>query len=179
MRAPMENLVSIDNILKAKGESAKGKGNSEMKVISVKKADNGEVTIEVEVSFSTEVQPLQNNTPVQVPFQGGGINGGGIQIQIQPAIAPVPPNAAPVAQPMQMIYNSTGIELQDEKGKAYALSGLQYGKNMWQQTARTMSATMTFKPADKDQGDAAKLVFKGTRLATVDVPFVLKDVPVK
>ena len=78
-----------------------------------------------------------------------------------------------------MVFNNTGIELQDEKGNPYLVTPVQYTRNMWQQTTRTMSVTMTFKPAHKDQGEAVKLIFKGTRLAAVDVPFVLKNVPIK
>jgi hypothetical protein len=41
-----------------------------------------------------------------------------------------------------------------------------------------MTYSFTFKPGEK-QGEPAKLVLSGSRMLSVEVPFTLKDVPVK
>ncbi len=168
MRTGIEDLVAVENILKAKGESVRGKGESTLKVVDVAKADNGEITVQVELQFSTEVQPQ-----VQQP---GGV----------PQLPPPP--AAPLPVPPQggirgglprtpAVYNYLGLDLVDAKGGALQLVKLQVTQNQWMNNARAVSATLTFKP-QKDQ-EGAKLVFRGSRAATVDVAFLLKDVPLK
>jgi hypothetical protein len=44
---------------------------------------------------------------------------------------------------------------------------------------RVLQATLCFRAPDKDHDEPAKLVFRGTRPVQIDVPFVLKDVPLK
>jgi hypothetical protein len=174
LRTGNEELVGIDNILKAKGETAKGKGDVVMKVIDVTKADNGEITVQVEVQFSSaDVQP-QINQPVGQPIRGGNV-----QIQI----APVPPQAVPPqgapngvgAQPA--VYNYLGLDMLDAKGSGLQLVRILNTRNQYNGTTRTISTTMVFKP--QGEQEAAKLVFRGSRAATVDVPFLLKDVVLK
>ena len=180
MRTGNEELVAVEEILKAKGESFKGKGDATIKVIDVAKAENGEITVQVELQFSNEVQPQVNQPNGLVPAQP--INGN-IRIQIAPVPpAPVPPQGAPGAAPggiavRPAIYNYLGLDMIDAKGDSLQLVKLQTTRNQWMANARTVSTTMTFKP-QKEQ-EAAKLVFRGSRAATVDVPFLLKNVPLK
>jgi hypothetical protein len=169
MRTQEENLIIVENILKAKGESTKGKGDCDLAVLDVTKGENGEYTIDVELGVPTEVQPSVNNVAPVRP------NPPIIRNPAQPA----PANPAPALQPaFRPVFHNTGLELQDEKGKAYVATRVQYTKNVWQQNRRTISVKLTFK-ADNEQGEPAKLVFKGTRLASAEIPFVLKDIPVK
>jgi hypothetical protein len=196
IRTPVEDIAAIENILKAKGESAKGKCSSVMKVLAVNKEENGDIKVEVELQFSNEIQPQVQSKPAQgwptpTPLPARPI-GGNFNIQVQiapaPAVPPVPPQkpigggvggqGGGMAVPGVMVHNFLGLELVDAKGRSFDLVQMVNTKNMWMGNGRTAVATMTFRPA-KDAGDAAKLVFRGTRFADVDVPFLLKDVPVK
>ena len=71
----------------------------------------------------------------------------------------------------------SGLQLLDDKGTPITMQQVQSGRTTTSQGGRTVSATLIFRP--KKEQEAAKIAFKGTRLATVDVPFLLKDVPVK
>ena len=109
---------------------------------------------------------------------------GGIRIQVLPAQAvppaPVPPPAnAPNANGVAVapaVYNPLGLDLLGAKGEGLHLIRMTT-RTQYVGTVRTSTATMTFKP-QKDQ-EAAKLVFRGSRATTVDVPFLLKDVVLK
>lgn len=177
MRTGNEELVAIENILKAKGESMKGNGDSVLKVLDVSKAENGEITVQVELQFSNEVQP-QVNQPVS-GIAPPAINGN-IRIQIAPAQpAPVPPQGAPApaVAPRPGVYNYLGLDMVDAKGESLQIVKMLTAKNQWMNNSRSVSTTLVFKP-QKDQ-EASKLAFRGSRAATVDVPFLLKDVPLK
>ncbi len=99
----------------------------------------------------------------------------------------VPPPAVPAAQPVQVAQaigfarrsgfgaNFNGLSMVDAKGQGHQLVGVQ---SQAQSDGKTIKYqyTLTYKVA-KDQGDPAKLTFSGSKLATVEVPFNLKDVP--
>jgi hypothetical protein len=178
IRTPVDELVTVENILMAKGEAVKGKGDAVMKILGVEQEDNGDIKVEVEIQFSNEIQPQLANMPGQpLPGPAAALRGNiQIQIQIAPAQAiPLPANGP--AAPAPMIYNQLGIEMLDSKGGPLTLIQMQLTKNQWLGNGRAATATATFRPL-KDQ-EVAKLVFKGTRIAAVDVPFSLRDVPVK
>jgi len=181
IRTPAEALVTVEKLLDAKGTTAKGKSDATVKIVGVSKEANGDVKVEVEVTHSNEVQPGSANSPLgfeAMPFQGGAIIQGNVQIQINNAV-PVPVPAPPVngkAVAPRMV-NHLGIEVLDSKGEQVPLvqsinTRMQYNPN-----GRTAAATFTYRPK-KDQ-EVSTLVFKGTRNGTVDVPFVLKDVVMK
>ena len=191
VRTAPEALVAVENVMKAKANAVKApKADAALKVMEVKKTDNGDYQVQVEVSYSNEVQPAMPNQfgPVNGPIGGPlppQINGR-IQIQIAPAVPakpvpPVAPNAGPNAVPPAppVVWNPLGLELTDGKDKPFQLAGLQFQQQQFNGRGMTSVATLTFRPADKEQGEPAKLTFKGTRLVTVDVPFALKDVPLK
>lgn len=166
IRTPAEEIVAIENIMKAKGESAKGKNESTLKIIDISTEANGDVKVEVELQHSHEIQvQMGNNLPPQ-----GVIIQGNVQIQIAPN------GQGGIAAPV-MLGNQLGLEMVDSKGTPLKLVQTQQSKMQWQQNGRTVGATLTFHP-EKDQ-QAAKLAFKGTRIATAEVPFVLKDLAIR
>jgi hypothetical protein len=181
VRTAAEELAAVENILKAKGQSTKGKFDATLKIVDVKTAANGDIEIEVELQHSQEILPVRDaNFGLQ--FNGGLQINGNIQIQIAPAL----PNGGPAPPPVPLVvqggvisgaYNGLGLELIDAKGTPIKLVQMRQTRVQVQANERTSVATMMFHP-EKDQ-EAAKLAFKGTWLAVVDVPFVLKDVPVK
>ncbi len=78
---------------------------------------------------------------------------------------------------VQRIPGADGLALLDEKGNTLAPTqtqvAIQGGPGGFVQ-----DITMEFK-LEKDAPAPAKLIFSGTRLVTLDVPFTLKDVPLK
>jgi hypothetical protein len=161
IRTPVETLVTVDNILKARGETVKGRSSgAQIKVINVQEEKNGDINVEVELEQSHEIAGLANGAIGQ-----GVIIQGNVQIQIGGAATKTAGGS------------NLGIDLLDAKGAALKFLSARQTRMQWQPTGRIMVATFTFH-ADKDQ-HADKLVFRGSRPALVDVPFVLKDVPLK
>jgi hypothetical protein len=178
IRTPVEEIAAVEKVLKAKGEAVKGKGDATMKIIDVVKEENGDIKVEVEMKFSNEIQP--NAQAVQFNGQPQPQPLPGVRPQLAPAIQPVPPQGAPGGGfgTAVVVHNYLGLELLDAKGVAIPLLQMANNRNQWQANVRTAVATLVFRPA-KEQAEAEKLVFMGTRLAAVEVPFLLKDVPVK
>jgi hypothetical protein len=181
--APPEPLITVDNILKAKGKSAKGKNGGSLEVIDVTKREGGDI----EVKFK-----MVN------PQVGGGIGGGPViqplPLPAQPpggAKVPPPPKGAPVQiQPVQpggggfggggvvrpgVGFAPPGLTLQDAKGKAFQVMSTQ-SKGSFDGKVFTQEYTMVFRPQPGGQGEADRLVYSGQRNVTVQIPFAFKNV---
>jgi hypothetical protein len=170
MLAPPEDLVTVDNILKAKGKSVKGKAGGSIEIIDVTKHEGGDI----EVQFKMENPPAGGGfgavvpgpaprviLPPKVPAMPAQIQvqiGGGVA---RPAIAY--PSAAP-----------GGISLQDAKGTAFQVVRTQV-KGSFDGKVFTQEHTMVFR-GQKDQGEAVRLVYSGRRTVTVQIPFAFKNV---
>lgn len=185
-----EVVLSADNILKAAGKTFKGTGSGSIKVNGVE--ENGQqLTLKVEVEQPADVVPAGQNN---VGGWGGGFPGGGIQVlpAVPPQALPVlPPGAfqvqvqqvqvAPVqvqivGGPGFVVGSGGGLELHDDKGNV-----IPYGiTNMVMRAAPggafTVEQHLTFQ-LPKGQ-KPARLVFKGSKRVTVDIPFALKNVPI-
>jgi hypothetical protein len=73
--------------------------------------------------------------------------------------------------------NLTGFALLDEKGHSVPLTDVTNTDSVRGNTV-TRQLTLTFLP-NKEHGDPIKLRFTAARIATVDVPFALHDVPLR
>jgi hypothetical protein len=244
-----QEMITVENALKAGGASSKGKSGGELKIVESSKLDNGQIKLHVELDMPPDVIPAG---------QGGGFGGGmmmpGRAIRLNAVLPAVPPPAAPVkekeapakeekpaakppaktdkpelkapakdekpianddkpkeeakakavAPPAPAVpaiaiaaapagaggwadFQSTGrypgdtfngLKLLDEKGQTCPIAGV---------AAKTAAAAggpirvtyeLTFAPK-KDQAAPAKLIFSGSKTVTVEVPFTLKDVPLK
>jgi hypothetical protein len=150
---PPVPLITVEDILHAEGKIAEGKDGGSMAVSEIKRDDNGQVTIRVVVE----------RPPVPYPgreFIGRGrvIRRGGIAVDY-----------ASDATSLGRI-----LSLLDDKGQAYKLTAVE-PKQV--EAPGAVEYLLTFQPPDA-AGKAAKLVYLGRRKTTIDVPFVLKDVPV-
>ncbi|MFN4258361.1 MAG: HEAT repeat domain-containing protein [Gemmataceae bacterium] len=177
-------LITVANILKAAGQTVRGQDGGEIKVIDVTQQANGQITVQV------AIEPPANALPVQ-----GGV--GNLPIQVQPLPAPVPaqrqaqPQPAPPAQQFQVQQiqvqiggrapvlptNPAGLSLVDDKDQPFRLvstgSKVQIVNNVVSQ-----EYTLTYQP-NQGQGAPTKLILSGSRSVSLDIPFVLKDVPLK
>ncbi|HEY1861374.1 MAG TPA: hypothetical protein VGG61_13525, partial [Gemmataceae bacterium] len=149
-------LITMDNVLDAAGKTAEGKNGGSLKVLEVKRDDKGQVTLKITV-----------DKPPMPQARGGGFGGrvrmvrrGGMMVEEQP-------NAVGAAGRI--------LSLVDEKGQAFKLTAAD--QKLDEQNLAIVEYQLTFQPTD---GPAmpTKLVYLGRRKTTIDVPFVLKDVPV-
>jgi hypothetical protein len=192
-------IISATEILKAAGKEFKGGENGLLKIVEVSKDANGQVIVKVEMTPPTDSVPA--NGPVNGPFigprpilpkgavpapvplpaptappaavppgaAGGAAAGGGVAIGI--AIAP---GAIVVGPGFGFNGGGAGLSLQDDKGNAFTQVGMQtqYIKGP---AGLSLQYILTFQP-QKDQGDAAKLVYMGRKSVAVEIPYTLKDV---
>lgn len=160
--APTE-VLKVEKLLKAKGETAKAEGGS-LKVVDVTKAEDGAYTVEVKIEVPTGMQAVNPGTinppvgapqPPQIIFPGGGGVIGG----------------------RRAMYTGgfNGLAVYDDKG---VLLPMALTKNAGFRPGANTSAEYTFVVApQKGQGEPAKISFTGSRIVSVDIPFDLKDVP--
>jgi len=209
VRTPPEAMITVDNILKAGGTTVKGDNGGSIKVIEASKDDDkGTVKVRVELDYPQEIWPAGQNggigwggggiiinpggpikrvpappiQPAPAPQQGGGQN---FQVQVQVQQVQVfqvqaqggVAKAIPGVAMGRGVGGADGLTLVDEKGNTLTPNvtgmGIQAGPG-----GIIRDITMEFK-LDKDAPAPAKLVFYGTKGATLDVPFNLKDVQLK
>jgi len=144
IRTPAEELVSVPDVLKAKAVAITGRDAS-IKVIKAEKKENGEIEIDLEIQYSTEIVPGE----------------------------PIPTNGRRV-----LTHNFMGMSLHDAKGEPFQLTRMLPRQQHYGPKSVTVTGTVAFRPL-KDGQEPMKLAFNGTSLSTVDVPFTLRDVPVK
>jgi hypothetical protein len=155
---PPEPLITVNKITKAAGETAKGKDGGQIKVTEVKEGE-GKITVTFELETPRGVRPAGEGSPVLVP-----------------GIGPDGPPRRGIGPPL--VVRAPGIALLDEKGQALEQTGGAPPKfQVVPGQAPVMEFTQEYK-LEKDQ-KAAKLVFSGSRAVGLDVPFTLKDVPLK
>jgi hypothetical protein len=149
---PMMPLITIDNILDAAGKTADGRDGGNIKVSEVKRDDKGQVIIDV----TLEKPPLA--PPVFVGRRMRVMRGGGY------------------AEERGNDVNTVGrfLSLVDEKGQGFKLAAVEEKPT---EAVGAVEYLLTFQPPE-GAAAAAKLSYLGRKKTTIDVPFVLKDVPV-
>jgi len=203
VRTPPEPMITVENILKAAGTTVKGDNGGSIKVTDVSKDDDkGILKLSIELDYPQEVQPVGGGF-------GGGFGGGGVvnpggPIRIQPAPAPVPvplppqqpqqgPNFQVQVQQVQVqvgqaqalpgrvvrpgFAGAEGLTLVDEKGNNLEFTVT--GMNIQPGPAGFIRTINLEVKLAKDAPAPAKLVFSATRLASLDIPFTLKEVALK
>jgi hypothetical protein len=108
-------------------------------------------------------------------FQAAGAPAQAPAVQIQ--IAPAPPGGGAGGVSIGYGGFGNGLSVLDTKGLPLELTGMQSQGNFAPGGKLTLEHTMVFQ-LKKDQ-EPAKLVLSGSRIVPVEVPFTLKDVPVR
>jgi hypothetical protein len=194
---PAQPMLTIENILKAGGETKNANGVT-IKVVEAAQDKSGQLTLKLELERGNDVIPSARPMPVPLPVNRvpGGMPGGALlpapavppmpaKIQFQvalPAGVPMPAQAKPVLNggvggSSIGFGGGTGLSLLDEKGKTMSESLMELRYLPTDNGSPRMVVTLAFKP-EKDQ-TPSKLVFSGSKMITVEVPFNLKDVPVQ
>src|SRR5205823_4653851 len=151
-------LVTVDKVLASAGKTLKGPDGSYVKVVEVRREPSGQYRLKVAV----KAPPKKSDFPETANWRIVRINrlGGGIEM----------PATTLSAQETE----NRGLTLLDDKGQPFALSAGEYQRNEDMRSAQVY--TLHYQPR-KDQGEPAQFVFSGRRTVLIDVPFVLKDVP--
>jgi hypothetical protein len=206
--AEPEVHITADNILKAAGKQFKGKEGGFIKVVGVDEKDQ-RLTLRLEVEQPANVVPANQGfngawgggfrkllpvVPVQPPAKKApALPKGAFQVQVQaapPAVQAVPVQIQVQVQQIQIGGgggiviggpgfggNAGGLELLDEKGNVIPCIESGLAGQVLPGGGFTTEHQMTFQ-LQKDQ-KPAKLVFKGSKAVNVDIPFTLKNVPLK
>jgi len=148
--SPPMPLITVPDLLKAVGRTVHGPDGHLLKVIDAKPLANGQIRLQVR----TETRgPNFAGAPGMVFVRGGvvmesgGAHGGG------------PGNLA----------------LKDAKGRDYRLVKVE--KQRWEEgPAGTNQEWTVVYQGPRNQAEAVRLVYTGTRTLVIDVPFTLKDV---
>lgn len=169
-----EALAALPAPLKAAGQSVRGNHGVTLGLKSISRGDSGDVTLSADVKVPLEIQMPQFGGAVAM----NGVFAGQIVIRGQGAVQ-FGPGGAVVAGGQPLAAGATeyqGLSLEDATGRRFtAVKGVaepsQFGPD-----GVTMRVSVTFRPAEKGQ-DPARLVYTAPRPTTIDVPFLVKDVP--
>jgi len=152
-------LVTIDNVLKSVDKSVDGPDGLTVKVLKAEKQASGAVSIKVQMDM---------------PNQGGmnvwGVNG---RVFIKRRMIV---NGNVVVSSELMDGGNSGLMLVDAKGKNFRLTNTQQEAMNFNGNTFQQNLALTFQP-QAGQAEPAQLLYKGPRTVIIDVPFVLKDVP--
>lgn len=156
--APLEALVRVPDLLRAEKKTFDGLSGSYVKVQEVSKDTTGQFTVRVEVRMPSKEAdlPLGGSRMVWVNRARGLRADGGAMTPEQ--------------------FEKRGIALRDAKGQALGLV-----------SAKCDSAASPIGPFQytlvyewkKDQPEPTSLVLTGRRTVLLEVPFVLRDVPLR
>jgi hypothetical protein len=155
---PHEPLISVEDILNAADKTVAGKDGGSMKILEVKRDDKGQIVLRVVVEKppTREVAPTAEMAMVFLADVGG----------VSASAAPAPdPAVNAIAEFLSLV---------DGKNQAFKLIAAedQLRDN------QINEYRLTFQPPS-GAPKPAKLMYSGRRHTTIDVPFVIKDVPLR
>jgi hypothetical protein len=174
---PIKPIITVDNLLKAAGKTVKGKDGGSLEVLEVVKGDDDQVAVKLALDPPSDSAIGGVATAGVVAVAPALPGPGGVLPAPAPgAKVPPPPAPAGAAIVVGVPVNAQEVEMSlvDAKGKpvqtAHHIVNYRAGDKGY-----THMHEFTLQ-LPKDQ-DTIKLVFSGRRLATIDVPFTLTDVP--
>lgn len=170
MQTAQAPLITMPEVLKAAGKTVKGEQGGLLKVEEVSRKEDGEITLRLRLDVPPEVTaaaiPAVNVNPGNAAkLQALQARQVAVAAQLQMQLKMAQMGAPVVAQ-----SGFSGLTLLDAKGQTVPL--------MQAQVNPQGEYVLTFRPRP-DQAEADKLVFSGSRTVMVEVPFTLKDVPVR
>jgi hypothetical protein len=151
--APEEPLLTLDGVREA-GKSGKGRDGSALKVVEFHREAGGAVRLRVEVVPAGR-DLFFAGAPARIILTAGGRwRGRGL---------PVPP---PVAAGQLLLLDEHGRKIPLAGSPVPTVGG---GGTAW-------DFTLEYQPGP-EQGEPSRLVYTGRRSVTLEVPFLLEDVP--
>lgn len=152
VRSPIEPLVTVEEVLQSAEKAFKTREGT-IKMISVKRQDNGQVLVHFQIE--TPPRKLDDGSTPPTPNMTVIING------------------RQVGQAEEEPLSAANFALLDDKGRPYKVIK---ASNTGRQTGATQELELTFQ-AGAEQGEPSRFQYNGRRSAIVEVPFRLKDVP--
>jgi hypothetical protein len=164
-------VIVVDDVLKAAGTTSGGKEGGAIKVVQAAKDERGHVALKFELEPPNDSNPAATVAGLparpRVPVRAGPAlppPGGGVAL---PAVVPGQPTT-------RIPLKVGGLSLIDDKG------------NVVQPAAMTMNFRRDVRGLIREYSmefdlpkgrDASKLIFAAGKSVNVEVPFVLKDIP--
>jgi hypothetical protein len=160
-----ETLARIDKVLESAGKSADGANGGSLKVLSLKKHDNGNIEMQL---------ALENLTPN--PFGGNVVVNGGGGVVIRGNI-----NGRIVINGNGIQMNGNGNQadlpdLVDAKGQKFKVGGVTSDSINFVNGSTSRTVTIVYQ-RNVDQAEPRELVLLGVRAHTIAVPFRFENVP--
>jgi hypothetical protein len=155
-----EAVLTVDKVLESAGQTVKRSQGGSIKVLQAGKDDNGLTVFRLQVENPPDIIPAGLRMTHHAPL-----------------------DSAPIPVPEQRRMPShaggfNGLNLLDDKGNLLQLVPMRTQVQSTNGTDLIWHYTFTFV-RDKDQGEPARLVFSGSRTATIRIPFTLTDVPLR
>jgi hypothetical protein len=157
VQSPLQDLVSVANVLGAAGKKFAGPRGVWLQVHEVRRGEGGEVTVRLEVTPMTV--RLRDGSGTEDPFPGVIING------------------RRIGEPLRLL-SEYELRLLDAKGQPLQATRAVYtGK----QNGPAQEYELTYSRSTNagQVGEAARLVYRDRPSTVVEVPFTLKDVPLR
>src|SRR5262245_4827678 len=151
-------LATVDKVLESAGKTFRGPEGSYVKVVEVRREPSGQYRLKVEIKSP----PKKGDLPEMGNFRIVRIDRGRGGIEM------------PTSQLSAQEAENRGLALLDSKGQPIPLAAGEYSRSDDPRAAQVY--TLHYQPR-KDQGVPARFVFSGRRTVLIEVPFVLKDVP--
>ena len=156
MQTSTQPLATIDNVLAAKDKGVKAGDGSFLKVVEIKRDEGGRVEIHIRVD-----QPQEEGANANM-WMWGGVRWGGMGGD---------------GQEVDNTVSTGHLVLFDSRGHLVRLVSKE---QIWDPNGINNNEEYRFVyQVAKGQPDPAKLVLQGRRAVTIDVPFTLKDVPLR
>jgi hypothetical protein len=201
-------MLTADDILKSSGAKLKNKDGASLTIVKASQTEAGQVAVQVELEIPNDVMPARPPQSAGTANTGGFRINAAVPVATPPAapaadkpketppkaekekakeevkIKPdAPPGIAratalanpPLRYPGNMF---NGIMLVDENGKSFPINRINASTQAGGAGNVKMQYELTFE-ATKELGAPTKLIFSGSRIVTLDVPFTLKDMPLK
>jgi hypothetical protein len=170
--SPAKAVITTDDVFKSANKTFQGGDKGSIKIIEATKADNGQVRVKFEMQAPLDVVPANSGVggPANGPWGGPGpILPQGKQLQVQGQLGAVAIRPRPIGPQI-----GSGLQAVDDKGNVIPV---QLQQQYVQDQNGAHLETIAIFQLTKEQ-TVAKLVYSGSRVVTVEIPFTLKDVTV-
>lgn len=154
VQTPPQALITVDNVLKAVGQTVRGPHGGFIKVVEANRTERGQIKLRV-----------------QVDSPGSGLGMAGIRQVMRVKGG----RGGRVIVMDQQGDDGGSLALMDEKGQSFQMVGMEQ-TTVANGATWTTESTLTFQPK-RGQGEPVQLIHSGRRTVIMDVPFTLKDVP--
>lgn len=162
-----EPMLHVDSPLKAANQTFHGVNDVKLRILSVNQPTDGDV------SFLVELQ-----LPLEVQLAAGGIGPVGNVVVQRAVVVGAAAKMREATPPLPAATEFLGLSLEDAQGQRYSMVRGNQENTRFAPDGYTYQFQVTYRPQAKDRVPT-KLTFTASRPATVEVPFVLKDVPMQ